>query len=276
MMKLEPIDRNGDLTTALALLAEGFPARPASFWREGLRRAAAQGEVSGVPAGQILVSKGVPSGVILTFGSRRPDRNEPVINLSAWYVRDTHRFLAPMMLKTICSGPGTFVDLTPTAQVVRLSQSLGFRPVCNATAVVPLPVAALRPGKGAVRPWRELDLPQHQMDLANDHAALGCSVLGIALPQRSGLIVSRPIRYFRLPAYEVVYADRTLLKDAIGPVARHLLQQGVAALVFDCQDRRDAPLGAFFRRSQTTRLVKGDGFGDMIDYAWSELPFLNP
>jgi hypothetical protein len=276
MMKLEPIEPRNAGAVALSVLAEGFPGRSVEFWRKGLRQAAESGEKAGVPTGYVLLSKGAPAGVILTFGSLREGRAEPIVNLSAWYVRETHRFLAPIMLKSVCSGAATYTDLTPTPQAARLSQSLGFRPLCGATAVAVLPLNALLPGRGAVREWRKLQLSGAQLAMAAAHEAMGCTILGVETPEGHDVLIIRRVTYFRMAAMEVVYGKRKVIKEAAGPIARSLLARGAAALLFDCERREEAPSGTFFKRSLATRLIKGESTPGIIDYAWSELPILNP
>lgn len=276
MVRLEPIDGGGDLTAALSLLSDGFPDRSPEFWRQGLTRAQPAARRAGMAAGQILLSKGAPAGIILTFGSRRDDRPEPVVNLSAWYVGEGQRFLAPAMLKAVTAAPGTYTDLTPTEKVVRLSMSVGFAEMKSATAVIPLAAAAMRPGFGAwARPWRTLDLTGERERMAVEHETFGCLALAIGAGDRQDLILLRRTTHYRVPAAEVIYGDRRILRRAIGPLARILLRHGFFTLLYDCRGRQDMPAFLGFRRSHGSRLVKGDAFGDVIDYAWSELAFLN-
>lgn len=275
MLKLAPIDGGGDLTVALRLLSEGFPGRPAEFWRVGLARADAAARRSGVPAGQLMLSKGVPAGIILTFGSRRDDRPDPVINLSAWYVGEAQRFLAPGMLKAVTAAPATYTDLTPTEAVVRLSGSVGFSEMKSATAVIPLAAAAMRPGFGGrVRAWRKAALGDEMARMAEEHEAFGCTALAIGSGGGESLLIARRTTYFGLAAAEVIYGDRRALRAAIGPLSRALLARGVFTLLYDCRSRQDLPPLLGFRRSRGSRIVKGQPFGDLIDYAWSELAYL--
>jgi hypothetical protein len=277
MLKLDPISGHSSQQTALDLLHEGFPERSREFWAAGFKAAAPTAERSGIPVGQILLSKGVPSGIILTFGSGRDARKELVVNLSAWYVRPEQRFLAPAMLKLITSGEATYTDLTPTPDVARLSHALGFRAATIGTVVVPLPAAALLPGRGVeLCPWRSLALPDSATGMATDHEALGCRVYGVQTQDGAGIIILRQARYFRLRSAEVVFGRRDLLRQAIGPIAKALLQQGILSLVYDCDTLgAEGPL-AIRRRTHTPRMLKGYSEPGVIDYAWSELPLLNP
>lgn len=277
MMKFKPIDSSGDHAIALRLLSEGFPERTGDFWREGLLRATPIARRLGHPIGQILVSKGVPSGIILTFMSSRPDRSLPVVNLSAWYLAEAKRFLAPGMLKSVTTELATYTDLTPTYQVARVSEALGFRAMTQASAVAPLAVAALVPSRHSeIVQWRTLGLSDAIAQMAEDHERLGCIVLGVRVRDQKDLVIVRRSRYLRLPATEVVYASRSTLRAAAGPIARTLLRQGIVNLLYDCGVRADALPLSIFRRSHMQRLIKGDDFEDRIDYAWSELVFLNP
>jgi hypothetical protein len=277
MMKFEPIGSSGDHAIALRLLSEGFPERTGDFWREGLLRATPIARRLGNPIGQILISKGVPSGIILTFRSSRPDRSLPIVNLSAWYLAEPKRFLAPGMLKSVTTEPATYTDLTPTHQVARVSEALGFRAMTQASAVAPLAVSAFLPrGPSQIVAWRRLTVPDPLAQMAEDHESLGCIVLGVRTGDQSDLIVARRTRYLRLPAAEIIYARRSTLRAAISPIARTLLRQGIVNLLYDCGVRADALPLSIFRRSHMQRLIKGDDFDDRIDYAWSELLFLNP
>jgi hypothetical protein len=276
MMKLEPIDGGGDLSVALRLLTQGFPGRSPEFWRAGLARARATSRLTGIPAGQLLISKGEPSGIVLTFGSKRAGRPEPVVNLSAWYVSEAKRFLAPMMLKAVTAGAETYTDLTPTPQAARLSQSVGFRSLSQMTAIVPLVAAAFVPSPSVqIVPFQTLDLPYDLAEMATAHEALGCYVAGIRVAGRSDIVMARPTRYFNLASAEVLYADRRTLRAATGSLSRHWLRQGIMTLSYDCESRSDAVPMSVFRRSSNPRLIKGQAFENRIDYAWSELALLN-
>src|SRR5690242_16398348 len=101
MVALVPISGERDFAIALGMLRQGFPERSEDYWRRGWRRAEECLPETGHPLGRMMIAKGAPAGVALTFASRRAGTDRITVNLSSWYVADNARFSAPLMLKRL-------------------------------------------------------------------------------------------------------------------------------------------------------------------------------
>jgi hypothetical protein len=280
---LEPIE-DANLGSVHALLARGFPARPSSFWREGLERLAAHHDrIQAGPIGHLLRVKGQHAGVILTMRSLRangPRAPRRMVNLSSWYIDEPHRWLGPRMLRQILQEPDTeFTDLTPSDSVEELNRRLGLVPLSEGALVAALPLATLARGrsKAAVVPFERLPpaaLSGPERAMAEDHAALGCLCAGLDSGAGWQLLIFAPIRRKGVPAARVVYApSRAALQAAIAPVARFLMARGVLALAIAAR-REERLTGAWFtHRARPTFGTKGVD-PEAIDHAYSEFVLL--
>ena len=102
-MKLRPID-DCNSGNALAVLTRGFPEKSKSFWADGLRKIlTSPSRRDAEPVGFLMAIGGEDVGVVLTIPSERPGPGgtQNVFNLAAWYVDETHRWLAPRMLQKV-------------------------------------------------------------------------------------------------------------------------------------------------------------------------------
>ncbi len=234
-MRIRAIESD-DLPAVTALLAEGFPARPATAWRAGLARLATRPQIQGFPRfGLVMEDEAGPQGVILLITAAAPGGTRS--NLSSWYVRPAHRQAAVFMLQKLLRLKGTtFLNLTPAAHVLPIMQALGFRPYTDGTQLLSL-ADAWRPSA----PVRALDaasaarlLPPDQAALAARHLRDGCGALLLEDAAGPALALYRVKRVKRVvPAARFLAGPPALLARQAGGLMRHLLGRGVALAMLD-------------------------------------------
>lgn len=279
---LHPINAQS-LDDALALLLKGFPVHDETFWRDGIGRLQRHHDTHGLgPIGYLMGPPGDRTGVALTMISERqePDgRRRRVVNLSSWYVEETARWLAPLMLQRLTAEPDTiFTDLTPSPSVRKLIANLGFQPWNERAVVAFLPWAAVVGGGTASvvagAALAAAGLSQDQRRLVDEHAGLGC--LTAALSTDTGTSPLVFLRTWRrgLPSARLIYAEskRELFRQ-FGAIARHLLAQGIVCAVIPAHGDDVVP-GGWFTTAAPPTFYKGPMMQDRIDHAWSELVFL--
>lgn len=266
-----------DDTEARALLARGFPRRSAEEWRLGLARAAStQARAGDWPLGFVMERQGRAEGVILTFATRRPGRAEPIVNLSSWFVEETARAAAPMMLMQVLRRPGAlFTDLTPSAPVAAMLPRLGFTVWTEGIMAIPTPIAALKMSPARILDWPEARgrLGEDTGSILDDHAGFGCRSLVIATDTREVPVVLARRIVRGMPTSHLVYAeDRRFVLDHIGALARFLLPRGKAMIAVDI--REDERIGgSAFKPLDHKRHLRGPGASSGVDFAYSELVY---
>lgn len=270
-----------DFPRAAALLHEGFPQRSPSFWLQALQRMALLGEneAAGVPIGWLLLHEQQAVGVVLTPASLRYRRGgsvEKLVNFSSWYVRPAFRWRAFLMLRALLADrAAVYTDLTPTREVQQMLGKLGFTPINHGVALLPTPLLALGPRRGAsVRLLQPGELlPDCELTRAQveGHRALGCLPLLLQAPgQPPQLLVCRRTRWRGLPVAQLVYAERMgLLLQHRAALARCLLQQGLLMFVHEARSARSTALAWFRPRDQW--FCRGGDFSDRCDAFASEL-----
>jgi hypothetical protein len=278
---LQPID-DRNLGQALQILSQGGGRE---FWRRGLERA--RNSVSpgtGWPLGYLLRQDDQLAGIILTFASRRPAWHGTapiVVNLSSWYVAPRWRGAALFMLMQLLLGSKhTFTDLTPSKDVVRICRSLKFTEWNEGLLLTTWPQTLALPRqrpRSIVVPFREV--PKDALDepsslLLEDHERLGC--LAAALWNGEGWqpLIFLSGRLLRVPCGYLIYAtSRREILPHLRAIAAFLLSRGLPLLCMDA-DKAECPTGTIFLR-QRRKFFKGPMPRDRIDYAYSELVYLN-
>lgn len=276
---------DGTTEAAVAMLARGFPARPAAHWRDGLARMRASGENArlGVPLGRLLRVDGTDVGVLLTPAGEQVDPDggvRRVVNLSSWYLEPDHRWRAPIMLKGAMADPtATYTDLTPTKPVQAIIRALGFRVFNEGVVVAATSVAALVPGRSTVVDLAEVPagaLPDRLRANLEAHRRLGCLALAAVDGHRYVPLLVRPIRLKRLPGAQLIYCgDHAVLPGALPLLARRLLARGRLVLLLDLAgDGAKIPGGVTFR-GRSFRFVKGPAPAGVTDLTWSEFAYFD-
>jgi len=285
-------DDASDLTQAAALLHEGFPARPVSFWLAALHRVQrlADNRAMGQPLGYFMLNQGQPVGVALTPASwreRADGTRVRLVNISSWYVRPDFRWRAGVMLRAIMADKSCiYTDLTPTPEVQKMLPVVGMQPINQGVAIHCLPLLALKPAQGAqarvLGPADALPAPATPEQwrplpaTVQAHRELGCTVLRLGIGVRTGvgndaqLLVLRALRVRGLAAAQVVFCDSQaqLLRD-LGALARCLLPRGVALLVCDTRQASSSATALF--RPRERWFARGDSFEGRTDVLGSEL-----
>jgi hypothetical protein len=277
---LIPIDPQAP-APALDLLAEGFPQRPRAFWQAALRRLHDEGDNAraGCPIGLLLVSKGVPVGVVLSPATLRTNaegKPQRLINLSSWYLKPEHRWRAGLMFRAMMpDAQATYLDLTPTPEVTAMLPLMGFRAINVGTSVGVLPQLALAGGAGVrVEPWRAGDaLPADapSQSLLAAHGPWGCRSVWMVEGQERHLLVWQYVHVRRLPAARLLYVgSHRALPRHLPALARHLMLRGRVLLKWDA--RADEPaLPGVLRRAGGVWHVRGPWSDDRTDFIGSEL-----
>jgi len=283
-------DDASDLAQAAALLHEGFPERPMSFWLAALHRVQrlADNRAMGQPLGYFMLNQGQAVGVALTPASwreRADGTRVRLVNISSWYVRPDFRWRAGVMLRAIMADKSCiYTDLTPTPEVQKMLPVVGMQPINLGVAIHCLPLLALKPAGAArarwlgptdalpapVTPalWRPLPAS------VQAHRELGCTVLSLGMGTGTDgdaqLLVLRALRVRGLAAAQVVFCDsqERLLRD-LGALARCLLARGVALLVCDTRQARSTATALF--RPRERWFARGDNFEGRTDVLGSEL-----
>jgi hypothetical protein len=280
---LRPLDEDS-FPVATALLAEGFPERTRAFWSEGLRRLHRYGgnTACGVPMGQLLFVGGEAVGVALTPASprHRPDgRRRNLVNVSSWYVREKHRWRAPLMLRSLLADPdASYTDLTPVPQVEPILLASGFRPVSHGTLVAALPMCAIASsGRARVRelmPDDPLPPAAPPIDILLAHRDLGCVPLLMDHGGGQTLLVYRRQLVRRMPAARLTYiGSHRALQQHLPALARHLLARGILFLSWDARGARISRAGISLRHWGHW-YAKGEFDEDCTDFIGSELYIL--
>lgn len=275
MLKLRAIGHDG-LQVASELLAKGFPSRSVAFWQQGLRRLLAYTEsAGGSSVGNFLMADEAPVGVLLTIPSRDAATGRKVVNLSSWYVEESHRWYAPrMLLAAMADTTATYTDLTPSKAAVELNNRLGFRTIRYKLLLFLLPwlaIAGRRQGRlvplDAVPPGALSD--ECIRDLAN-HRDLGCIVTTIEAGGRYHPVVLDVFRRKRIPIARVIFAESSdVVETAMALLARLLIRRGVPLLCLQVEEDRTVPYGRVWKPTLRYQ-VKGEWNERSINELYSE------
>ena len=265
---------------AIDLLAEGFPDFPRSYWEDVLTRFRHIKSGDPWPVGYLLGVKGVNVGVLLAFGSERGD-GQPILNLSSWYIQESHRLYALAMLrKLIREQNAVLTSLTPSTSVITTLVGSKFEPWNEGVLFTSLPQACLK-WRSDARIVDASGIDDHRLSaddrqLLKDHARIGCLFCFLEVNGKIHPLVfvrrfNRKVRYAHL-----IYAPsrKTVLKH-LARLCLFLLRQGYFALSVDCF-KDQVPKGSIFVDGSHRFLLgaeanRGGVDSDRIDYAYSEL-----
>jgi len=271
---------DADLTAVRSLLVEGFPLRSEDYWKKGLAILGRLPGVEGYPRyGYLVDADGAPQGVLLAITTDRGPRGRST-HLSSWYVREGHRHFALGLLRQVLDLPETtFINPSPSDDVLKILVRLGFEPYTTGTVVLDLRAAMRRPYRqGAVRRVGIDDLadvPEAERRLAEDHLRMGCGVLRLETGERAGLLIHRR-KWIRrsLPCAQVILGDPGLLIELAGPAMRALPYRGSPLALCDVGPTTEPAAGRVFARG--IRYFKGAEAPPVGDLSYSELAIFGP
>jgi hypothetical protein len=275
MLKLRSIEESC-LEAAATLLTEGFPSHSLAFWQRGLRRVAdhtrAMGEAS---IGTFLMAQDKPVGILLTIPRHDAVTGRRILNLSSWYVEETHRWSATrLMIAAMGDKTAIYTDLTPSKAAADVNVRFGFRSFDVKEVVLALPWTAIvgrRQGKltslDAVPPGA---IPQALMQDLQKHRELGCIVTVVATAGRYYPIVFDVISRKHIPTARIIFVDNIdLVMDNLAALSRMLILRGVPLLTLRVDEDTSLPHAVVLRRGFCYQ-VKGDWDDRMINELYSE------
>lgn len=281
-MNLQPIGPE-NIDRAEAVLCRGFPDRPPDFWHNALGALTRyQSSARTAASGSLLSVCGTDVGVLLAIESPSRSRNGRAIrkvNLSSWYVDESARYLAAMMLKASIASPEiVYTDLTPTLAVRALNQRLGLVPIRIGSMIVPLPIDALRPDQANVTAFAETSLSDLDPDdarMLHDHAAMGLESAVLVDGGAATPLILMPTRFRGLRGARVLHApSRGDLRRHRGSIARYLIKLGFLFLEVEAARSETWP-SSLFAPTRAAVFAKGPIDLDGIDHSYSELAFLH-
>ena len=282
-MQVRPIEPT-DIGTAAALVERGFAKPPMSTWPEFLNRLVnlEDRQLAG-PIGYLLRKDNSDVGIILTLRSRRHQdcgATADVVNLSSWYIDEPHRWYAPMMLKKILRDKSAvFTDLTASEEVRKMLPALKFQTWTEGVLTTSLPQTIARFRRDAsISSFDRLDADQldaAQQAILHDHQTLGCISCVLSVNGTDHPLIFKT-RYRRgIPHAYLIYArDRAVVMSALGNICLHLLGHGHFLVAMDCNENECVGAG-LFRRTAWHKYFAGPGNPQGIDYAYSELVYLD-
>jgi hypothetical protein len=283
-MKLRPIDAD-DTDLAADLLAAGFPTRSRDMWLTSLLKLVAHGEtMPGRPVGQFLIAGDKPVGICLTIPATRTAFDEEphlAVNIACFYLEQAHQWQATLaMRRLVADGAVEYTDLTASPTMRQINLKNGFTNLSEGSVLIPLPVAALLPSRRArfvpLKAIPPLRLSDAHTDLLTGHAELGCICGAVQIDTSLSPVIFAPTRRRGAPGARLILArDKTLIRNALGPIARHLLRYRLAFLEFEAQSSAGFP-GAIFRRDVAPYQSTRNEPSDVVDHTFSELVFFQP
>ncbi|HWD14085.1 hypothetical protein P8H26_12940 [Pseudochrobactrum sp. sp1633] len=281
-MKLRPLTID-QLDCAARLLNEGFHKLSEATWRANLLDIFSHAETLGRSTiGYIAFNKEGDIGICLAIPLVRSIyEQEPVeaINLAAFYIKRDYQWMAAVFLRRIISTSHVdYVDVTASFSMRKINTHLGFSTSAIATLVVPLPTAVWRPSKGAVirayDPQLSEGLSEDTTQILSDHIDLGCLVLMIEMNGERHPVILQPKKRGGLRSTRVILVkDRTLIYDALGPLARYLMLRGFFFLELDVLNKPDL-WGCSLRKRSAPVQSTLPRLNDAIDHTYTELVFI--
>ncbi len=275
----------------LAPITVGDVGDVADFLHQHLnsRLSAAQWARSAVPPwsvdapnhGFLLRQRGAVVGTYLAFYSEREVDGQVrrICNLAAWCVLDEHRAHGVRLARAMLRQKGyDFVDLSPSGNVVRLNERLGFHSLDTSTALVPnLPLPSRRGVRVLTAPDQiEAALSERDLQVYRDHRSAAAALhFVVRVGEESCYVIARRERRKGLPLFASLLhvSDPAVLARAGHAPYRHLLLRHRALVTL--AEGRVAGRPPRLSRQQAAprpRMFRGDGLSPRsVDYLYSEL-----
>ena len=231
--------------------------------------------------GFLLRQGGAVVGTYLAFYSEREVDGQPrrICNLAAWCVLDEHRAHGVRLARAMLRQRGyDFVDLSPSGNVVRLNERLGFHSLDTSTALVPnLPLPSRRGVRVLTAPAQiEAALSDRDLQVYRDHRSAAAALhFVVRVGEESCYVIARRERRKGLPLFASLLhvSDPAVLARAGHAPYRHLLVRHRALVTL--AEGRVAGRPPRLSRQQAAprpRMFRGDGLSPRsVDYLYSEL-----
>lgn len=231
--------------------------------------------------GFMLRQRGAVVGVYLAFYSE-PEVDGEVrrrCNLAAWCVLDEHRAHGVRLARAILRQRGyDFVDLSPSGNVVRLNERLGFRLLDTSSSLVPnLPLPSARGVRVLTAPDQiEAALTGHDLRVYLDHRSAPAALhFVVRVGDDSCYVIARRDRRKGLPLFASLLhvSDQAVLARAGHAPYRHLLMRHHALVTLAEQRVAGRPPRLSRRQAAPRpRMFRSDGLTPhSVDYLYSEL-----
>lgn len=275
---LQPItDQNKN--AALGLLVEGFPKRDRKFWSTALARLEdySGNKRADVPIGYVAGPDDDPFGVMLTPADSvrtAPGKPSRVVNLSSWYVKEAHRWRAPMMLQKVLKlDDAAFTDLTPTPPVQKMLLALGFERINDGVSINLLPLSRLKPATHtSVVDCDELE-DGACTAVASElrcYQQFDCFVAVLREAAHAVTLVFKRVHVRGLPAAMLVFCEENeAVYRNIPAIARYLAQKNLYLLMLDIPLDRQIP--GISRKKRGNKFAKGLNPNGRTDFLGTEL-----
>ncbi len=273
-----------DLAEITDLLHEGFPTRSRRYWIQGLDRLAEHRPPAGFPGfGYMLVSEGIPVGVLLTITSTFDLASKNCIrcNVSSWYVRPAFSSYASLLSIRATKDPAvSYVNISPAPNTVSIIEALGFtRFSIGVFAAAPsfrrrhsVKSLAWLPEQ-----WAAVEsMPDYNFRLLVDHHRFGCIGLWCETSEGGCCFIFRRrfVGKAKLPSAQLIYAPSLDdLTQHFGPVSRFLTRLGMPITLI-CTDRFPAGLTGHHFPDKLPLYVKGPLRPRSVDLSYTEAAIL--
>lgn len=269
-MKFRDIETD-DFPALATLLGEGFPTTTRRFWVAALDLLTGWEPVAGLPRYGIVVEDGgALCGVLLMLSHKRGEAT--ICNLSSWYVRASHRGSAPFMFARALGFEGvTYLDCSPTPEVVPVIERFGFRPYTGGALLLDARLS-LRKGARVTRLTPEALTGCDDPERARIEANLAYGCRGLIARGTGG--IPTPLLYRvarvkrRVPIARFVYgAPETIVANA-GPITAALIARGIPLAQVDWPEGTPPPPVGRVMPRYGVRYRRGDAsppVGDLLD-----------
>ncbi len=228
-----------------------------------------------------MTSEGEDIGILLTIPSQQTNDDgsvRNVVNLAAWYIDESHRWLASRMLKmAVADDDAVFLDLTPNPASEIINRKLGFERLNDGFVVFLLPFTALRARTNSkILSFEQAGtrLTAFEQRTLEQHESLGC-VVGVLRSEDkfSPLIFSR-IKRRGLPGAQLILAEsKAVVTDNLSAISSFLLRKKILFLRMDAK-RSDLAAGSMASCWTEPTYIKGGQTSSRIDFTYSEFVFL--
>lgn len=203
---------------------------------------------------------------------------ERFCNLAGWCVLEEHRADGLRLLRALLAQHGyTFTDLSPSGNVVRLNERLGFTHLDTTTALVPALPWARRGVRVSSSP-AVIDrvLRGRDLEIRRDHAdAAAARHVVITEGDRYCYVILRRDRRKGVPGFgsPLYLSDPALFRRHLRQLAWHLaIRHRIVALLVELRLVGEAPGWSIRLRRARPKMFRSDHLGpDQIDYLYSEL-----